>query len=109
MPGDVQFPRVRFLRSCNLLPNDRQAVELERVVLRLVVSVANSWGNLRQRRLLANRTCLSRCLDDVMFSWGMPAPAAQSIALSTRGRGWRFEAHAVGYDRSTGVFRSVAS
>jgi hypothetical protein len=105
MPGENQFPRVRFFRSCNLLPNGQRAVVLERVVLRLVVSVANSWGNLRQRRPGANRACLSRCLDDVMVYWGAPALAAQSLALSTRGRGRRWEFHAVVAGRSTGVFR----
>ena len=93
MRGENASAVRRRLRSCNLLPNLDGAIASDRAVLRLVVSVANSWGNLRRLgasmgrfacRPLANRTRSSRCLDNAMFSWGTPAPAAQRIALSTR-------------------------
>jgi hypothetical protein len=83
----------RFLRSCNLLPNLDLAIVYSRAVLRLFVSVANSWGILRRlgacvgrtiSRPSSNRRCSSRCLSDVMFFWVMPAPAAQRITLPTR-------------------------
>lgn len=103
MHGERETWRVRLFCSCNLLPNLDRAVAYEPVVLRLVVSVANSWGNLRRlcaqisrfawrtrlprkqgasrmqgAQTAASRTCLSRCLDDVICYWGTPAPAAQS-------------------------------
>jgi hypothetical protein len=88
-PGAIR----RFLRKCNLLPNPVAAIVYERAVLRLVVSVANSWGILRRlsarpgrtvARPVANRRCSSSCLSDVILSWAMPAPAALPITLSTR-------------------------
>jgi len=88
-PGAVR----RFLRKRNLLPNPVAAVVYERAVLRLVVSVANSWGILRRlsarpgrtvERPRANRRCSSSCLSDVILPWVMPAPAALPITLSTR-------------------------
>ena len=118
MHGERQTWRVRLFCSCNLLPNLDRTVAYEPVVLRLVVSVANSWGNLRRlcaqlgrsanvRQAAANRTCLSRCLDDVICYWGTPAPAAQSSRVVD------FPAVAHGssvtrlrMNRSTGVFRS---
>jgi hypothetical protein len=95
----------RVLRSCNLLPNVTQPIAGDSSVLRLVVSVANSWGNSLValigrwsggsqcdwprghfslgRLVAANRARWSRCLDDAIFPWSAPAPAAQRIVLST--------------------------
>jgi hypothetical protein len=98
MRGRYARSKSRVLRSCNLLPNVPRPIVSDSSVLRLVVSVANSWGNLRRlvalldrwsgrswdRLVAANRTCLSRCLDDAIFHWSAPAPAAQGIVLSTR-------------------------
>lgn len=97
MRGKSASAARRFCCSCNLLPNSGRPVVSERVVLRLVVSVENSWGNLRRLgaqtgrfaraalswwkllpRTAANRTCLSQRLDNVIVYWGTPAPAAQS-------------------------------
>jgi hypothetical protein len=97
----------RSLRSCNLLPNVNRPITYDRSVLKLVVSVANSWGNIRRvdatiRRFAWRRsvnrfsalttpifgmwqsTRFEQCLDDVMMSWSTPAPAAQAISSSTR-------------------------
>jgi hypothetical protein len=87
----------RSLRSCNLLPNVDRPITYDRSVLRLVVSVANSWGNIRRvdatirrawrrsvNRVSALSTRFEQCLDDVMMSWSTPAPAAQAIPSSTR-------------------------
>jgi hypothetical protein len=82
----------RSLRSCNLLPNVDRPITFNRSVLKLVVSVANSWGNIRRVdatirrawRRSVNRTRFEQCLDDVMMSWSTPAPAAQAISSSTR-------------------------
>lgn len=99
----------RFLRSCNLLPNVDRPITYDRSVLRLVVSVANSWGNIRRisattRRFAWRRSAnrfsalatpnfgmrqsarFEQCLSDVMMSWSTPAPAAQAISSSTRSR-----------------------
>jgi hypothetical protein len=87
----------RSLRSSNLLPNVYPSIVCNPSVLRLVVSVAKSWGKLRRLRAwmsrldeglpapraTALRTSLSQCLDGVMFLWSSPAPAAQVIPLST--------------------------
>ena len=104
----------RSLRSCNLLPNVEQPTTYDRSVLRLVVSVANSWGNIRRvgaticrfawRRSVNRLSALTtpnfgmwqsirfeQCLDDVMMSWSTPAPAAQAISSSTRSH--RFSAN----------------
>lgn len=96
----------RSLRSCNLLPNVDRPITYDRSVLKLVVSVANSWGNIRRVDATIRRawrrsvSCFSalttpilgmwqstrfeQCLDDVMMSWSTPAPAAQAISSSTR-------------------------
>jgi hypothetical protein len=97
----------RSLRSCNLLPNVDRPITSDRSVLKLVVSVANFWGNIRRvdatiRRFAGRRTVnrfsaltmpifgmwqstrFEQCLDDVMMSWSTPAPAAQAISSSTR-------------------------
>ena len=77
-PGAVR----RFSRNCNLLPNLDAAVVYERAVLRLVVSVANSWGILCRlcarpgsycRATRANRRDSSSCLSYVMSLGAMPA------------------------------------
>lgn len=97
----------RSLRSCNLLPNVDRPSTYDRSVLKLVVSVANSWGNIRRvyatiRRFAWRRSVnrinalptphlgmrqsirFEQCLDDVMMSWSRPAPAAQAISSSIR-------------------------
>ena len=97
----------RSLRKCNFLPNVDRPITYDRLVLGLVVSVANSWGNIRRVyatisrfgwRQSVNRfsalttphvgtwqsTRFEQCLDDVMMSWSTPAPAAQAISSSTR-------------------------
>ena len=87
----------RSLRSCNLLPNVDRAITHDRSVLRLVVSVANFWGNIRRVdatirrawRRSVNRTKFEQCLADVMMSWSTPAPAAQAISSSTRSQRFR--------------------
>src|SRR5689334_14161767 len=88
-PGAVR----RFERNCNLLPNADLDVVYERAVLRLVVSVANSWGILRRlcarpgrtvARPVANRRCSSSCLSRVILPWAMPELAALPITVSTR-------------------------
>ncbi len=106
----------RSLRSCNLLPNVDRPITYDRLVLGLVVSVANSWGNIRRVgatigrfawRRSVNRlsalitpnfgmwlsTRFEQCLDDVMMSWSTPAPAAQAISSSIRSQ--RFSANAL--------------
>lgn len=96
----------RSLRSCNFLPNVDRPSTYDRSVLKLVVSVANSWGNIRRvyatiRRFAWRRSVnrmialtphfgmrqsirFEQCLDDVMMSWSRPAPAAQAISSSIR-------------------------
>jgi hypothetical protein len=87
-PGAVR----RFSHNCNLLPNLDAAVVYERAVLRLVVSVANSWGILCRlsaragrtvARPVANRRVSSSCLSCVTLFGAMPAPAALPITFST--------------------------
>lgn len=114
----------RSLRSCNLLPNDDRPNTYDRSVLRLVVSVANSWGNIR--RLYATtcrfawrqsvnrfsaltppnfgmwqRTRFEQCLDDLMMSWSTPAPAAQAISSSICSQRFSVSPRRVGALRST--------
>lgn len=79
----------RVLRSCNLLPNVDRSIVFDRMVLRLVISVATSWGNLQRlcaagRRThgpAVNRSYLSRILSDAICLWGVPAPAAQTARV----------------------------